>query len=171
MVKLLKSVKVYILLGYLFLIVIASVIVWIIYNESLDLYDNQVDMNPVSEKIFLANSILTNLYEAENLERSYLQTGDTENYESYNILIDSISAQINLLGSIEGHPSQIMHTDSIQKLLTKKRENLKELNLIKNSVSSDKIHERALYRLTQNKDSLNHLFEMYKTANSGKDSS
>src|SRR5690606_25677469 len=60
------------------------------------------------------------------------------------------------------------HTDSIQKLLTQKRENLKQLNLIKNSVSSEKIHERALYRLTQNKDSLNHLFEMYKSVDSVK---
>ena len=171
MLNFLKSVKFYILLGYLTLICIASVTVWIIYNETLDLYANQVDMNPVSEKIILANSILMNLYEAENLERNYLQTGNEEHFKSYNIFIDSISTQINLLGSIEGNPSQLMHTDSIQKLLTQKRANLKELNLIKNSVSSEKIHERALYRLTQNKDSLNHLFEMYKTVNSGKDSS
>lgn len=169
MAKILKSVKAYILLGYITLILIASVTVWVIYNETLDLYDNQVDMNPVSERIFLANSILMNLYEAENLERNYLQTGNTEHYQSYNALIDSISAQINLLGSIEGNPSQLMHTDSIQKLLTKKRENLKELNAIKNSASSEKLYERALSRLTQNKDSLNQLFKMYNTMKTGKD--
>ena len=169
MVKLLKSVKVYILLGYITLIGIASVTVWIIYDETLDLYDNQVDMNPVSERIFLANSILMNLYEAENLERSYLQTGNQEHYQAYNIFIDSISAQIESLGLIEGNPSQLMHTDSIQRLLTKKRENLKELNSIKTSASSDKLYERALSRLTQNKDSLNQLFKMYNNLNNGKD--
>ncbi|HZH72329.1 MAG TPA: hypothetical protein VFD91_07540, partial [Mariniphaga sp.] len=82
MINFLKSVKFYILLGYLTLICIASVTVWLIYNETLDLYANQVDMNPVSEKIILANSILMNLYEAENLERNYLQTGNEEHFKS-----------------------------------------------------------------------------------------
>jgi CHASE3 domain sensor protein len=141
----LKSIKFHILLGYITLILIASVTVWLVYDETLELYDNQVDINPVSDKIFLANSILTDLYEAESLERSYLQTGNPEHINDYNTLIDSISSQIDLLGSIESNPSQLMHTDSIQKLLTKKRENLKELNEIKNSASSEKLYERALW--------------------------
>ncbi len=170
MAKILRSVKVYILLGYITLIMIASVTVWVIYDETLELYDNQVDLNPVNNKIFLTNSILTSLYEAEGLERSYLQTGNPEHYKNYNVLIDSISSQIEMLGSIESNPSQLMHTDSIQKLLIKKRENLKELNAIKNSASSEKLYERALFRLTQNKDSLDHLFTIYTTINTSKDS-
>ncbi len=170
MAKLLKSVKVYILLGYITLIIIASVTVWVIYDETLDLYANQIDINPVSDKMLLANSILTGLYEAEGLERSYLQTGNPEHYRKYNILIDSISSQIDLLGSIESNLSQPMHTDSIQKLLTKKRENLKELNDIKNSASSEKLFERAMVRLTQNKDSLDQLFNIYNSINTSKDS-
>ncbi len=170
MAKIFKSVKAYILLGYITLIMIASVTVWVIYDETLDLYENQVDMNPVNNKILLTNSILTNLYEAEGLERSFLQTGNPQHYENYNILIDSISSQIDVLGAIESYPSQIMHTDSIQKLLVKKRENLKELNSIKNSASSEKLYERALSRLTQNKDSLDQLFSIYTTINTSKDS-
>ncbi len=170
MAKLLKSIKVHILFGYITLIAIASVAVWLIYDETLELYDNQVDINPASEKIFLANSILTNLYEAEGLERSYLQTGSPENYEAYNLLIDSISSQIVMLGLIEGNPAQTVHTDSIQKLLTKKRENLKELNAIKNSASAERLYERALFKLTENKDSLQQLFQMYENLNQSKDS-
>jgi CHASE3 domain sensor protein len=170
MAKLLKSVKLYILFGYFTLILIASVTVWVIYNETLELYDNQIDLNPVSNKIFLANSILTDLYEAENLERSYLQTGSSKYYEDYNILIDSISSHIDILGSIESNPSQLVHTDSIQKLLTKKRENLKELNSIKNSASSEKLYERALLKITQNKDSLDRLFQVYTSLSTNKDS-
>lgn len=170
MVKPLKSVKVYILLGYITLILIAAVTVWAVYNETIKLYDNQVNINPVSDKIFLANSIITDLYEAESLKRSYLQTGNPEHYQAYNVLIDTISSQIDLLGSIESYPSQLMHTDSIQILLEKKRENLNELILLKNSASSEKLYERALVKLTQNKDSLNQLINNYAAANSGKDS-
>jgi signal transduction histidine kinase/CheY-like chemotaxis protein len=166
----LKSVKIYILLGYFTLIIIASITIWVIYNETVDLYKNQVDINPVSDKIFIANSILTNLYEAEGLERSFLQTGNPKHYEEFNLLIDSISKQINLLGSIKSIPSQQLHTDSIQALLIKKKENLEELNSIKNSASSERLYERAMYRLTEKRDSLNKLFSVATTVNTSTDS-
>jgi signal transduction histidine kinase/CheY-like chemotaxis protein len=166
----LKSVKVYILLGYFTLIIIAAITVWVIYNETVDLYKNQVDINPVSDKIFIANSILTNLYEAEGLERSFLQTGNPKHYEEFNLLIDSISKQIKLLGSIKSIPSQQLHTDSIETLLIKKKENLEELNSIKNSASSERLYERAMHRLTEKRDSLNKLFSVATTMNSSTDS-
>ncbi len=165
-----KSVKVYILLGYFTLIIIAAITIWVIYNETVDLYKNQVDINPVSDKIFIANSILTNLYEAEGLERSFLQTGNPKHYEEFNLLIDSISKQINLLGSIKSIPSQQLHTDSIQALLIKKKENLEELNSIKNSASSERLYERAMHRLTEKRDSLNKLFSVATSVNSSTDS-
>src|SRR5690554_5257706 len=149
---------------------IASVTVWVIYDETLNLYDNQIDMNPVSDKIFLANSILTGLYEAENLKRSYLQTENPEHYQAYNTLLDTISSQITLLGAIEGSPWHMVHTDSLQSLLDRKRETIDELKAIKTSVSSEKLYERALLRLTQNKDSLEQLFNIYTTINTSKDS-
>jgi signal transduction histidine kinase/DNA-binding response OmpR family regulator len=170
MVKLLKSVKVYILFGYITLAMIASVTVWVIYSETLELYENQIDMNPVSNRVFIANSILTNLYEAEGLERSYLQTSNPNHYEAYNILMDSISRQINMLGLIESNLPQQIHTDSIQKLLTRKRENLNEINSLKNSGSTEKLYDRALHRLAENKDSLSQLFSAYSSAHTVKDS-
>lgn len=153
-----KSVKVYILLSYITLIVIAAITVWVIYNETVDLYKNQVDINPVSDKIFIANSILTNLYEAEGLERSFLQTGNPRHHHEFNMLIDSISSQINLLRSIENNPSQQIHTDSIQNLLHRKKKNLEELKNIKNSISSENLYEKAMLRLNEKRDSLNRLF-------------
>jgi len=158
------------LLGYFTLIIIAAITVWVIYNETVDLYKNQVDINPVSDKIFIANSILTNLYEAEGLERSFLQTGNPKHYQEFNLLIDSISKQIKLLGSIKSIPSQQLHTDSIQTLLIKKKENLEELNSIKNSASSERLYERAMLRLTEKRDSLNKLFSVATTMNSSTDS-
>ena len=158
------------MLGYFTLIIIAAITVWVIYNETVDLYKNQVDINPVSDKIFIANSILTNLYEAEGLERSFLQTGNPKHYQEFNLLIDSISKQIKLLGSIKSIPSQQLHTDSIQTLLIKKKENLEELNSIKNSASSERLYERAMLRLTEKRDSLNKLFSVATTMNSSTDS-
>lgn len=170
MAKRLKSVKINIFLGYITLVIIASVTVWLIYNETLELYKNQVDISPVNDKILITNSILTNLYEAEGLERSYLQTGKRGHHKAYNGLMDSISGQIDSLGKIAGSPLQQMHADSIGKLLAKKRQNLKELVAIKNAGSSEKMYEKAMLRLTSNEDSINQLLSIYKTVSTRKDS-
>lgn len=170
MAKRLKSVKINIFLGYITLVIIASATVWLIYNETLELYKNQVDISPVNDKILITNSILTNLYEAEGLERSYLQTGKRGHHKAYNVLMDSISGQIDSLGKIAGSPLQQMHADSIGKLLAKKRQNLKELVAIKNAGSSEKMYEKAMLRLTSNEDSINQLLSIYKTVSTRKDS-
>lgn len=67
MAKYWKSVKINILLGYIALVLIGSIAVWIIYSEAIKLTDNQVDINPVSGKTLIVNSILTNLYEFQQL--------------------------------------------------------------------------------------------------------
>ncbi len=170
MAKRWKSVKTNILLGYFTLIVIASVTIWVIFNETLAISESQVDMNPVNDKILITNSILTDLYEAEGLERSYLQTENTEHFLEYKQLMDSISYQVDSLGKIANNPAQKMHTDSIQELLLQKRKNLNELVAIKNAGSSEKLYDRAMLRLTANKDSINQLLSIYKTVTTSKDS-
>ncbi|SHJ94049.1 hypothetical protein SAMN05444280_1423 [Tangfeifania diversioriginum] len=165
-----KSVKINILSGYIALVLIGSVTVWIIYSETIKLSDNQVDINPVTEKILSVNSILTNLYEAEGLERSYLLTGNRQHFRKYNLLMDSISYQVESFGKNATNPLQKNHTDSIQVLLTKKRQNLEEIISTKNAGSSERLYERAMVRLAANKDSINQLLNIYKNITKSKDS-
>jgi signal transduction histidine kinase len=170
MAKYWKSVKINILSGYITLVLIGSITVWIIYNETIKLSDNQVDINPVSEKFLIVNSILTNLYEAEGLERSYLLTGNHQHFRKYNVLMDSISYQVKSFGKNATNPLQKNHTDSIQILLMKKRQNLEEMISTKNAGSSEKLYERAMVRLAANQDSINQLLNIYKNITKSKDS-
>lgn len=100
MAKLWESVKINVFLGYITLIIISSITIWVIYSETLELSESKVDLNPVNNKILFANSILTNLYQVESLERSFLQTDKKEYYQDYNELMDSISLQIDSLALI-----------------------------------------------------------------------
>lgn len=165
-----KSIKLNILAGYFALVLIATATVWIIYSETIKLTDNEVDISPVRDKIFIINSILTNLYDAEGLERSYLLTGNSRHFSKYNELMDSISVQVKILGMDTTNLYQKNHTDSIQNLLGKKRQNLEELIAAKNAGSSEKIYERAMVRLAANQDSIDQLLNIYKTITTSKDS-
>lgn len=170
MAKSWKTVKINILMGYLTLVFIGSIAVWIIYNDTIELTENRVDINPATENILIVNSILTHLYEAEGLERSYLLTGDVQQFKKYNIVMDSISHQIDAVGRNATYPLQKIHTDSIQNLLLQKRQNLEEMIIIKNAGSSEKLYERAVLRLSSNQDSINQLLNIYKTIQTNKDS-
>ena len=77
------------------------------------------------------NNILTNLYQAEGLERSYAITGQKIHYKDYLKLMDRITLQIDTLAAKLNNPIQQMHTDSIKKLLKIKQENVIELASIK----------------------------------------
>ncbi|HEX2393950.1 MAG TPA: ATP-binding protein, partial [Bacteroidales bacterium] len=153
------TVKIKILLGYFFLAGIAAFTVWLIYSEILVFTDNESRMTRLNNKILYFNSVLTNLYQAEALERSYSQTGIHVHYNNYEKLMDEIYMQFDTLARLSDNPVEKLHTDSILILLEKKRNNLKELSLLKKSTSDD-LYERAMDRFNINKDSINALLNI-----------
>src|SRR5665647_1377412 len=105
------SVKMKVSLGYFTLVLLASLMVWVTYSEILQYSGEKVDFNPANNKFIYINNILTNLYQAEGLERSYVQTGQSEDYHDYLKLMDTISIQIDTLALMVNSPIQQMHTD------------------------------------------------------------
>jgi len=118
-----EPVKVKVFMGYFTLIVLASLIVWVVYSEVLQSSAERADINPANNKFLYINNILTNLYQAEGLERSYAHTGQQIHYRDYLKLMDKIGLQIDTLAAMLNNPIQQTHTDSIKKLL--------KVNLIK----------------------------------------
>src|SRR5512138_2025999 len=128
-----ETIKAKILLGYLFLIGIGAFTVWLIYSEILLYSENKTRIAKLNNKILYFNSVLTNLYQAETLERTYSQTGDPAHYSNYEKLMENIHMQFDSLGALAENPREKMHTDSILNLLDRKRKNLSELINIKTS--------------------------------------
>ena len=144
MKKSIELVKVKIFLGYFTLVALATLIIWISYTEIQQYSRGRVDFNPSNNKFKLVNAILTNLYQAEGLERNYIQTGQMP--EDYPELMKTISMQIDALVLMIKDPDQQIHTYNIKKLLQMKQQNLDELSAIKETNSSN-----ASYRKGMNK--------------------
>lgn len=165
-----EAVEIKVFLGYFTLIILASLIIWVVYSEILQNYGERVDINPVNNKFIYINNIVTNLYQAEGLERSYAQTGQKKHYQYYLKLMDTIGMQIDTLALMVNNATQQMHTDSIKKLLLVKKRNLKELANIKNRNSSTVRYQQAIEKLSTVKDSIDEPQKVYKNIITDRDS-
>ena len=137
------SVKIKVSLGYFTLVILASLMVWVTYSEILQSSEEKVDFNPANNKFICINNILTNLYQAEGMERSYVQTRQNNQYFDYLKLMETINRQIDTLALMVNSPIQQIHTDSIKKLLLVKQQNLKELSVLKKNTSTTARYRQA----------------------------
>ena len=137
-----EVIKIKVFFGYFTLTVLASLIIWVIYTEILLYSKGKIDFNPSTNKFIHANAIVTNLYQAEGLERNYIQTGQIS--PDYPELMKTISLQIDSLVLMINNQSQQIHIYNIKKLLQVKQRNLKEIYAIKKMYSSKEIYQKGL---------------------------
>ena len=162
MKKFKDSVKIKVFMGYFTLVILASLIIWVIFSEVIQYSRDEIDLNPSNNKFIYINDILTNLYQAEGLERNYSQTGQIKHYNDYKDLMNRISSQIDSLALMLNNPVQQMHTDSIKKLLEIKQENLQELYAIKKTNTPTARYQKGLKKIPSIKDTLDHFSKVYK---------
>ena len=165
-----EPVKIKVFLSYFTLIVLASLIIWVIYSEILQSSDERADVNPANNKFLYINNILTNLYMAEGLERSYSQTGQNIHYRDYLRIMDTISLQIDSLALLFHNQTQQLHTDSIKKLLEIKQRNVKELASIKKKNTPTARYQQAIKKLSWVNDSIPEPVKVYKNIVTNRDS-
>ena len=164
-----EPVKIKVFLGYFTLIILASLIIWIIYAEILQSSEEKADVNPANNKFLYINNILTNLYQAEGLERSYAITGQKIHYRDYLRFMDTISLEIDTLALMFNNPIQQFHTDSIKKLLQVKQQNVKELASIKEKNTSKARYQQAIKKLSWIEDSISEPVKVYKNIVTNRD--
>jgi len=163
-------VKIKVSLGYFVLVILASLLIWVTYSEILHYSGEKVDLKPANNKFIYINKILTNLYQAEGLERSYAQTGQKIHYKEYLKLMDTVSLEIDTLALMVNTPIQQMHTDSIKKLLKVKEQSLKELSAIRKRSSVTTHYQQALRKISSVKDSIDPALKVYKNITINRDS-
>lgn len=156
-------------MGYLTLVVLTSLIVWVVYSKVLNTLPNDAEFNPANNKFLYINNILTNLYQAEGLERSYAHTGQQIHYRDYLKLMDKITLQIDTLALMLNHPIQQTNTDSIKKLLKIKQENVKELASIKKQNTPTVRYQQAIKKLELVNDSISDPVKVYKNIVTNRD--
>lgn len=121
----LKIIGSYLALGLL--VLLAGIF---IYSEFKDYTFSQNKKNE-SAKLLKTNTLLAELYEAENLSKLALQTKKRRNLKAYSQKVDSIFQTVDTLKLLAGDGKQIIKLDSVQALLQQKVYNNAELRKLK----------------------------------------
>ncbi|WP_420603859.1 ATP-binding protein [Flagellimonas sp.] len=119
-----------IIAGYFILGIIALLAGFFIYAEFND-YLEAHNKESGSVKLLKTNSLLTELYEAENLSKLALQNRKRKNLNAYAKKVDSIFNTIEALKLLTKDSLQIDKLKTVQKLLQQKMYNNAELRKLK----------------------------------------
>ncbi len=147
-----KSVKYKVLTGYFLLFLIAVVSVWFVYTEILkNVATTRIDND--NTKIIQISSAVADLYASEAVGRSAILTGTAQDYNRYSKLIDSISFNIDTIKQgVE--EAQTPKFDSIQLLLERKRNSIKEIIQYRKTYNQENTYRQAINRIYSAKDSV-----------------
>ena len=121
----LKIIGSYLALGLL--VLLAGIF---IYSEFKD-YALSQNKKDESAKLLRINTLLAELYEAENLSKLALQTKKRRNLQAYSKKVDSIFQTIDTLKLLSNNSGQLLKLDSVRTLLQEKVYNNTELRKLK----------------------------------------
>lgn len=148
-----KSLQFKVVLGYIFLIVIAVISVWYIYSEILKIATPKETTSEENKKILKISNVVTNLYTSEAIGRAAMLTENKNTINEYYRILDSINAEIETIK--EGaDDNQLAKFDSIQMLLKKKRKSIREILNFRKKYSHENNLDKAITKIYNVKDSL-----------------
>lgn len=152
MVQKAGSVKYKVIAGYLLLFTVAVFSVWLLYTQILKIAKTG-ETGEDNKKIIRISNTIADLYASEALGRSSILTGAEKDYNAYTRLIDSINTEI---GSIKADvdPTQVSKFDSIQLLLTRKKNSVTEIIRYRKSNPQEKAFRRYISSIYNVKDSI-----------------
>lgn len=147
-----KSVKYKVVAGYILLFAMAVLSVWVVYSEILKIAlpgQNKED----HKKIIGISNTIANLYASEAIGRISILTGSAADFNKYNLLIDSIQLEIDdIKKNVDKH--QVPQFDSIQQLLTKKRNSITEIITFRKKNGIGNTYSNAIEGVYNTKDSI-----------------
>ena len=142
-----RSITVKVVTGYVIVAILAGLAVWYVYNQVIAYSEIAQSNTENNQQLILVSEISTNLNESENTSRRLIQTGEEEELKIYNAQIDSIKAKLDKLENSYQTVDLEKETDSINKLLDQKTENLKELVALRDTDRNTNYYSKALREL------------------------
>jgi signal transduction histidine kinase/CheY-like chemotaxis protein len=123
--------KIIVIIGYVIMVALSiSGIVWI-YTEWLN-YTKVSEPHPQRQELFILSNTLATMYRAEGTVGLLSLATDAELSAEYDSLMTTVFGQIHSLKTISREPDMNNHLDSLDFLLSRKKENITELvNLVK----------------------------------------
>lgn len=148
-----KAIKVKVVFGYLLLFLIAVLSVWFIYHEILRIANPSASNSDDNKKIIRISDAIAGLFAAEAVGRNSILTGSARDFATYNKMLDSISIQIGEIKK-ESEPEQLGKLDTIQSLLQRKKNSIREIISFRRKYNVENTFDRAVGQVSKVKDSL-----------------
>ena len=129
-----KFTKLKLITGYILILLLGAIAIVFIYKQTIALTQKGNDEIVMQQKLFIISNTLTKLYEAENTGIAFSQTGTQKNFDTYIKLIEDIKDNMDTLKNLSISSEQNLQIDTINTLLGKRIENLKDQNYVKNII-------------------------------------
>lgn len=142
-----KSITTKVAVSYILFIGIALFAILFIYKQIPSLTNTANDNSYGNQKLLMVSNALANLYEAETVGRTSINTGSAKQFRQYKSLMDTINNTIDSLNISATNPAQKSQLDSIQLLLERKTTTIKELIALQRKEGSKNYYKKAIDEL------------------------
>jgi signal transduction histidine kinase/DNA-binding response OmpR family regulator len=147
-----KATKYKVIAGYFLLFAVAVLSVWFVYTEILKIARPALNASDNNKIIRISNTIAS-LYASEAIGRSSILTGSAKDLRYYNRITDSINNEIEAIKK-NVEPAQARKFDSVQMLLTRKKNSIAEIIKYRKSYSADNTFTKAISGIHGARDSV-----------------
>ena len=126
-------VKYVVIIGYALVVATMIVGLWAVYKNLVDFSEKRIQDEDQQELIAIGH-IINQLYDIESSQNLYTPENAKEYFERYNSIRPEISVRIDTLKQLSKDPLRVVKLDSIEVLLDKKEDNLREIASLMDSV-------------------------------------
>jgi signal transduction histidine kinase/DNA-binding response OmpR family regulator len=146
-----------IVISYMALALMIAVVSWVLYSENKVFSKTEKKIALENAKILKVSGLVSDLYKTESLARITIQTNSLSDFQNYLVKNTELKLQIDSLKLNIKNNYQIKLLDSIQLLLLRKTENIKQLKIIKSRPTKEIAVKNAIQDLTKMESSLRKL--------------
>ncbi len=155
------KVKLFIIIGYVILIILATYGVFRVYSE-LRIFSEYESPFEERKELILVSNTLANLYESESMSRVLLiNPAQKEEYKIYDSLVSHIYIQLDSLRRISSDEIIHSHIDTVSVLLVKKYENTHRIFQLMDSINTIPLQKKTMTTVLSKKD-IENLDQIYK---------
>jgi len=144
-----RSITLKVLTGYLLIGLLIFFAIWFIYPQIKTFIYPPKKEQATNQKLTFTSNALSYLYEAETIGRTAMATGSQNQFGQYEVLVDSITIQLDSLQALTETKEQNEQLDSIKMLLSNKTSNISSMVRLREEQYSRNYYDEALDELVK----------------------
>jgi signal transduction histidine kinase len=152
-----STIPIKVIFSYIILTALICSVGWILYDQNKLFSNSENSSESENNKILKVSNLLSSIYKTESLSRKSIFSNLEQDFTIYSLAKDSLNYEINELKQFVTSDFQVQLLDSVQLLLTKKTENIKQLKAIRNKKKEEVAVKKAITKLTKMEASLEKL--------------